>query len=131
MSSGINDYIYPADPIFIDFGRLPAWNCPMDEDTESNEIPEGPSVTSHHNTNDPDDLESEPSYNLRRKFKGKYLFRKMFSRPSLWTSVNYHRGFFDYILLEFNKSASDKLYQLNICRQAEKSGQEASCENSR
>ena len=59
--------IYPADPIFIDFGRLPAWNCPMDEDTESNEIPEGPSVTSHHNTNDPDDLESEPSYNLRRK----------------------------------------------------------------
>ena len=71
-----------SDPIFIDFGRLATWNCPTDaEGTNGNEIkPHGKDTipdTANEETfevanvaTEADDLDSEPSINLRRKYKG-------------------------------------------------------------
>jgi len=89
------------DPIFIDFGRLSSWNCPTDSDSiqNVNEVEQGErnygtvktspatkapykdmanrrpntesSSTSLTDKAEVDDLDSEPSINLRRKFKGK------------------------------------------------------------
>ena len=88
------------DPIFIDFGRLSSWNCPTDSDSiqNVNEVEQGErnygtvktspatkapykdmanrrpntesSSTSLTDKAEVDDLDSEPSINLRRKFKG-------------------------------------------------------------
>ena len=77
------------DPIYIDFGRLPTWNCPVDDGEESQDVPENvnPPMTNYqedpqfNSLNNLDDLESEPSINLRRKYKGKYQFC---NNPPAW-----------------------------------------------
>ena len=67
------------DPIYIDFGRLPAWNCPMEKDIGGGQdsFEDARHVIQRQeepdqSLNSLDDLDSEPSINLRRKYKGKY-----------------------------------------------------------
>merc|ERR1711879_748300 len=70
-----------ADPFYIDFGRLPKWNCPMEEniggrqDNYKDISQEG----INQSLNNLDDLHSEPSINIRRKYKGKR--RKVVKKP--------------------------------------------------
>ena len=71
-----------SDPIFIDFGRLATWNCPTDSEGtygnaikphEKDTIPNTAIKETSEAANiagAADDLDSEPSINLRRKFKG-------------------------------------------------------------
>ena len=67
-------FLFSPDPIFIDFGRIPHWNCPVEGETEEthpdvySESKKMPSVDRA------DDLDSEPSINTRRKYKGEYQF---------------------------------------------------------
>ena len=94
-----------SDPIFIDFGRLSTWNCPTDNENEvdhsagqygggrtkqptptqavytdkddqipNNAYSDTPSLTKSDQV---DDLDSEPSINLRRKFKGMFNIKIM------------------------------------------------------
>ena len=89
-----------SDPIYIDFGRLPSWNCPVDDGTESHDVSENvkPAMTNYkedhkfNSLNNLDDLESEPSINLRRKYKGKYQFCNILSawcEKIIWLEVCY------------------------------------------
>ena len=68
-----SEYLY-ADPIFIDFGRLSTWNCPTDSPSNrhENEVDSQKAYDTVNNraSDEVDDLDSEPSINLRRKFKG-------------------------------------------------------------
>ena len=78
------DFSSFSDPIFIDFGRLPTWNCPVEDDKNvrnddinANVISEDPIIDYDDSQKISDldfveDQESEPSINHRRKYKGKY-----------------------------------------------------------
>ena len=70
-----------SDPIYIDFGRLPAWNCPVENNVGGGQDDfrdMAPVIQRQkeidQSLNNLDDLDSEPSINLRRKYKGKYQF---------------------------------------------------------
>lgn len=119
------------DPIFIDFGRLSAWNCPTDSEGDNNgnevdhadtnssrgkaknptqtkktyedkdtsdgnvrQVPENKAPISYNsesltNTAQDDDQDSEPSINLRRKFKGK---RRKIVKKEPVRRVDYNQG---------------------------------------
>ena len=63
-------FFFSLDPIFIDFGRIPHWNCPVEgqtEETQPDVYSESKKIPSVDRV---DDLDSEPSINTRRKYKG-------------------------------------------------------------
>ena len=73
----MNSIFLSSDPIFVDFGRISEWNCPVEGKLDGDK--------KRSSLNSPADLDSEPSINSRRKYKGKYQLSSSVSR---WDPLN-------------------------------------------